>query len=97
MSGSIDDQVIAYHNKARSQPDEIIAYIEKVMSTIQGNEYLLPGDTVRIVSSEIGAWSEALQFMKKVKSSGKKFPAFKKSDGLTKAAQVHTKDIGGSG
>lgn len=91
---TLSRQVLAEINLARSEPAAYAAFLREFRGSFRGSSYLLPGDTIRVRTSEgIKAVDEAIRYL----SRQKKLPPLSWSDGLAAAAAGLAEEQGRSG
>lgn len=91
---TLSRQVLAEINLARSEPAAYAAFLREFRGSFRGSSYLLPGDTIRVRTSEgVKAVDEAIRYL----SRQKKLPPLSWSDGLAAAAAGLAEEQGRSG
>lgn len=94
LDRTLSRQVLVEINLARSQPAAYAAFLREFRGRFRGSSYLLPGDTIRVHTSEgVKAVDEAIRFL----ARQKKLPPLSWSDGLAAAAADLAQEQGQSG
>ena len=90
---SMEKEVIAEMNFARTRPREFAKHLEALAKYYDGKLIKIPGEVPVMTQEGVSAVQEAIRYLKKIEPAGELYP----SKGLSLAAKDHVKDQSESG